>query len=493
MKKLRILAFLMAVVMVAALFAACSGTEPETTTAATTTEATTAGTTEAPVTEATTTEATTTEATTEAPKTYDGYEFTIRPRGTHAVFPATDDNGAYVSAEAAELAELLEQAETELDVKFVSVDLGNVLETLTSTGLSGLKAADLILDHQEVWLPAAKGGYILPVDGEALVNAGLDYSDPTRWYQTTTTDIRVFDHYWGVDIASKHTSVQTGYFVMFNHDRVEAAGVSDIYQAVRDKQWTWEMYLDIARKTTKDEDGDGLNDYWGTCATAWGNEAISNGANYVGQDETGRWVFTMNTPAGIEALQFLYDMNYGSGTRHDESSRVCRQEFLDGFGTFNWADVSDIDEDTDWLRSGNHPFGCVPMPLGPKATGYVSAHDHLTLFMIQSTNDNLERTVDVMNRWALAVNDPENYLDVLDRGCCNRDEDKEMLKDYVIPNTTLCLFKVTTEISDLIDEGVISGVSYYQMTPAQAIETYGDQIQAVLDSFFNNRSGSLAN
>ncbi len=136
---------------------------------------------------------------------------------------------------------------------------------------------------------------------------------------------------------------------------------------------------------------------------------------------------------------------------------------------------------------------CVPMPLGPKATGYVSAHDHLTLFMIQSTNDNLERTVDVMNRWALAVNDPENYLDVLDRGCCNRDEDKEMLKDYVIPNTTLCLFKVTTEISDLIDEGVISGVSYYQMTPAQAIETYGDQIQAVLDSFFNNRSGSLAN
>jgi len=494
MKKIRILALLLAFVMVAAMFAACNGTEPETTTtAATTTEATTAGTTEAPTTEGTTTEATTTEATTEAPKTYDGYEFTIHGG---SFFPATDDNGAYVNAQAAELAEKLADLEAELDIKITKTDLGgrnDVLETLTSCGLSGLKAADIIQCDQRSWLPPAKAGYILPVDGDKLVAAGLDYTDATRWYQVTTTCFNVFEHFWGLDVASKYVPVQSGYFVNFNHELVKAGGVDDLYQVVRDKKWTWELYLDIAVKTTEDKDGDGLNDVWGTCATAWGNEAVSIGANYIGQDETGKWVFTMNSPEGIESLQFLYDMNYGTHTRHDESSGVCRQEFADGVGTFNWSTMGHIDQDTDQIRQSNHPFGNVPMPLGPRGTEYVSPKDTLSLIVIQATNDNLDRTVDILNNWALVVNDPENYLDILDEGCCNSEEDKEMLKDYVFAKTSLCLFKVTDEISDLIDEGVISGTSYYQMTPQQALETYGDQIQAALDSFFNNRSGSLAN
>ena len=73
-------------------------------------------------------------------------------------------------------------------------------------------------------------------------------------------------------------------------------------------------HLAGSRKATKDTDSDGVPDIWGTGATAWGNEAISNGLQFVGE-VNGKWQMTIDSDAGIRALQFLYDMNYGDGTR----------------------------------------------------------------------------------------------------------------------------------------------------------------------------------
>ncbi len=478
----RIIALLVAVVMVAALFAACSGTEPETTT----TEATT---TEGTSTEATTTEATTTEATTEdttPPRTtYDGYEFTVA--GSDKSFPHYDENGAFLSELDAELYEKLSAVYDELDITMVKIDntYDNWLEAITQTNLSGDKFADLIYCRQDEFLPSGKAGYIYPVDGEKLIGLGLDCFDATRWYQPTVTELKVFDHYWGLDIASKYSSCRTGYFVTFNHDLVEAAGYPDLYQLVRDYKWNWETYLDIAVKATKDTDGDGTPDYWGTGATAWGCESVANGVNYIGQDETGKYILTMDSPEGIEALQFLYDMNFGTNSRCPESSGVCRQAFADGTIAFNWAAMNHIQSINETCRQSNHPYGIVPMPLGPHGTEYVSAHDDLDMYVIQTTNDNVERVVDIVNSWALIVNDTESFLEVLDDGRCNREEDREMMVQYIIPNFTLMMMEITDDIHYAIDAGFISGVSYREMTPAQVIEEYGGIAQGYIDDFFN--------
>ena len=118
----RLLAMLMAVLMVASMFAACGGSEDPattttaaTTTAATTTEATTTAgtTTAATTTEATTTEATTTEATTtpEPAVDLDGYVLSIVNGAS--LLPAMNADGSYTNSLQEEYADKLLDLEAE--------------------------------------------------------------------------------------------------------------------------------------------------------------------------------------------------------------------------------------------------------------------------------------------------------------------------------------------------------------------------------------------
>jgi ABC-type glycerol-3-phosphate transport system substrate-binding protein len=256
---------------------------------------------------------------------------------------------------------------------------------------------------------------------------------------------------------------------------------------VRDKKWTWDVYRDIAIKVTKDTTGDGVPDIWGTGATAWGNEAISNGVEFIGQDASGKWVSTINTPEGIRALQFLYDLNFGDGTRLDESSGTCRQAFADGTIAFNWAQMGHINGPNETIYNSIHDYGIVPMPLGPDASEYVSMQDNNNLLVVQATaGSELDEIVAIANEWALIVNDTESYLEVLDDGRCRTEEDKEMMINYILPNFKLNYAKMNNEIWDAVDEGIVSSVSYGGITPTAAIEEWEPVVNAALESFFGS-------
>lgn len=354
--------------------------------------------------------------------------------------------------------------------------------------MSGNKIADLIWCRQDCYWPGAKNGYFLPVDGDKLINQGLDCTDAERWFQPAINETEAFGNKWGLSVASKFIPVKTGYFIAFNKNIVSTCtGNNDLYQLVRDKKWTWDVYLDYAMKCTKDTTGDGVPDQWGTGVTAWGNEVTTNNVDFVGQDSTGKWVVMIDQPAGIDALQFLVDLNnYQSGARcPKESNNECRQAFVDGQVAFNWTNMGYLNPGSA-IPNVAFDYGLIPMPLGPNATEYVSSHDDNDVFAIQSSNKDLDKAVNIMNEWALIVNDTENYLDILDDGRCPTEDDKEMMEKYIIPNFNLTHFEIDEELTNAIDEGIISGVSYYGMTPQQAIESYKAVIQARLDVLFNS-------
>ena len=84
------------------------------------------------------------------------------------------------------------------------------------------------------------------------------------------------------------------------------------------------------------------------------------------------------------------------------------------------------------------------------------------------------------------MNDTENWKDIFTDGRCRTDADLEMMTEYIIPNFVLNVAKMSDDIWDLVDEGIISGVSYNGLTPQQAIEQYEDKINAALDAFFGS-------
>ena len=209
--------------------------------------------------------------------------------GTGDVFPKTNEDGTYANQNAQELAEKLEDLEARLGITIEQLDFsGDKLEQVTAAAVSGLKLADLLYMRQNQFWPAAKVNALLPVDGERLINAGLNCTDETRWYQPAVNWTKLFGQTWGLRVASKYVTAPTGYFVTFNKSLCANAGYTDLYTLVTEKKWTWDVYREIARKATKDTDADGVPDIWGTGATAWGNEAISNGVQFVGE-VNGKW------------------------------------------------------------------------------------------------------------------------------------------------------------------------------------------------------------
>ena len=494
----RLLAMLMAVLMVASMFAACGGSEDPattttaaTTTAATTTEATTTAgtTTAATTTEATTTEATTTEATTtpEPAVDLDGYVLSIVNGAS--LLPAMNADGSYTNSLQEEYADKLLDLEAEYGFTVEAMDKpeGDFIETMTAAALAGISYGDVAYEQQyRVW-PLAKNNAVIPLDGDQAVAAGFDWSDEECWFQPVTVWSEMWDHVWGVSVGGQYVAPATGYFVTFNKEICAAAGYDDLYQLVRDHKWTWDVYLDIAEHATQDTDGDGTIDQWGTGATAWGSEVVSNGVQFCGERD-GKWQLTIDSDAGIEALQFLYDMNYGTGTCDlVASNNEKRQMFSDGKVAFNWADMGRLMG--EFYTASTHEYGIIPMPMGPRAEEYVSVVSGVAFIHIPSTNKNLEKTVAALNAWAPIVNDIDAYAETMTDGRCPTDEDMEMMVEYIIPNFALNLGRITPDIWSVVDDndeggGMINDISYNGMTPAQAIEHNRSVINAALDMFF---------
>jgi len=80
-----------------------------------------------------------------------------------------------------------------------------------------------------------------------------------------------------------------------------------------DKPYTWDEFVDVAKKLTQDTDGDGKLDQWGTgLNVVWNLPAFvwSNGADWLNADRT---KVTVDTPEFAEALQFFADLQNVDG------------------------------------------------------------------------------------------------------------------------------------------------------------------------------------
>lgn len=88
-----------------------------------------------------------------------------------------------------------------------------------------------------------------------------------------------------------------------------------------DEPYTWDEWLDVLKEVTKDTDGDGELDQWGTGLNVqWNMQgfAWSNGADWTNADRT---QVTVDTPEMAESLQFIADL-----TTKDEVTPSTEQQ-----------------------------------------------------------------------------------------------------------------------------------------------------------------------
>jgi len=475
-KHIRIIAFVLVLLMVAGMLAGCKKDEKPTDTT----------TTPAPTTTTTgnggggTTTATPPDTTTEyVPPDVSGYEFRFGSGGG----PLPPPNPANMMQE--KWLDEIQALEDELDISFVGVDAGDVKQTVLAAGMAGTLLADMLHgDTKDTWALAV-AGVLLPVDGDTMMNAGMNSYDDTRWWQPLTEGSRLFDEYrWGVQVASEYYPPETGYFLAFNPVIVKATGVegaNDLYGLVRSKKWTWEKYTEIAKAACFDEDGDGIYDIWGSGTTALGNEMNTNGVEWIAKDAaSGKWTFAMNSPNGIAMLEIFKEINNYNYQTQTEGKVVNdgRIWFQNGNAAFCGCDMQ---------RAGGRVIaeavmsaGIVPLPLGPNATEYRATNQWSRTYCFQNSNPDLEKTVYIANRWADIMTNDSWQQSLWDKTICRTDDDFDMVVNYIVP-----YFKVNTAVMHpdmwpMIDD-VTTGSFLSQGGVLQEI-LYGTSISTVMET-----------
>lgn len=131
--------------------------------------------------------------------------------------------------------------------------------------------------------------------------------------------------------------------------------------AVPDSEWTWEHLQRICQRVTKDTDGDGKIDQFGTYNYDWTEAAYSNGGKLFDEDGTQCYI---NSDEVAEAVKFVNTLN-----ELNDGERVTREDFDGGkvaFMPLSFAEYRTYKTYPYKIKKyTNFQWDCITLPSGP--------------------------------------------------------------------------------------------------------------------------------
>ena len=251
---------------------------------------------------------------------------------------------------------------------------------LAATSIMAGKPAATIFALQPDWaLALYRQNLLYPVGSSKAVNWAS--TTPFEWNKAVTKAFtfkngRTQDAYAFCDEigGSEHSAC-----VFFNKRLFREAGLDPnlLYDLQKAGTWTWDKFMEIAKKLTRDTNNDGITDIYAmTCDLS--SEILdalvsSNGAMYVDRDKNGMLVNASNRPEFLEAVRFYMQLR---------DAKVMKPKPPGDNTPWNWfiPEFNDgkvamrIDQQylaTNDLRTMKDDWGMVLPPKGPRAKNYV--------------------------------------------------------------------------------------------------------------------------
>ena len=203
--------------------------------------------------------------------------------------------------------------------------------------------------------------------------------------------------------------------IYFNKRLLEEANIDpeSIYDMQAAGTWTWDAWTDIMAQVQRDVDNDGVIDIYGETQNAgnFTNAAVwSNGGEYVGQDASGKYVYRLEDPETLEALNWAvsvfndYSLVYPEGANWD----YYKEAYINGEAVFMVEDAY-AGQAQGFLSEMEDPFGFVMFPKGPQMDDYTNCWTN-NLQAIPSNYDE-ERAWKIAFAWNLWTDDTPGWED----------------------------------------------------------------------------------
>ena len=356
-------------------------------------------------------------------------------------------------------------------------------EAYYTATMGGVCLGDFCMTTQTVYVPGGITNVFEPLDSEKMLAAGFNPYDETRWNQYYSSLTNMGGHYWGVLPVSKYITLPLGFMIIFNKDMVESLGY-DLYEIVRNKEWTWDKYFEVAQKASIDEDGDGVYDKWGIASVPGQIEMYTNGGGIL-ENIDGKWTYVGNTPSVVESMQFIYD-EYNLGYYNAALEGAEKADlFVRGDAAMTWVawyHLQPYGGDPYWQCEFD--YGLIPSPMGPRADGYVNVVDGLDAFVMMTTNKNYEKSIFCMNAYGEAFNSP-NWTERYEDGRLRDEESMEMITEYIAPNMVINVNRIQPDVRTVITDEIVVPVRQGDLSISTALESQEQVIQKMLDAFFH--------
>lgn len=345
---------------------------------------------------------------------------------------------------------------------------------LVASHLAGEPVADIVLLEYFQFFTMVREGYLLPVDDL------FDFND-TKWSPVIRDQIA--GSYDGRQYGF-HPSVGAATGIYYNRAILEREGLTDPQKLVEQGEWTWDAFLEIAQKTTKDLDGDGKIDQWGLVghAPTFARQLIYTNEGAIIKEEDGKIISGLEDENTIEALQFVHDLwnthkvampnAHGSFEDYNDSQAV----FNDGKATMVSGEIWEGGERGDM----EDEYGFVWYPKGPKATDYANVVTNFGMWYMPANAKNPKEAAiifDELQPWEDIISQ-DDVIAGLEHSF-RTEQDVEMaleMRDKVgviyVPNEVL-FFESVWDITN-------SGVA-----PETAIEKIAESFQESLDDALN--------
>jgi ABC-type glycerol-3-phosphate transport system substrate-binding protein len=299
----------------------------------------------------------------------------------------------------------------------VITDWGGMQQKAVTSTMSGKPEAQVFV-LQANWAMAMRArGLLAPLDSK-VVNiknpqpVAKGYKPP-EWNQRTieafTFDGKPYAFSMGANIFNFMA-------LFFNKRLFREAGLDPNlpYDMQKAGTWTWDAYLDLCKKLTRDTNNDGKMDTY-AMAQDLSTEVLaailaSNGASYVDKDpKTGNFVNATNRPEFLESLQFAIRLkNEGVLKPRPETSNWdwYKSEFVDGKVAMRTSESYIAIGDATELTNMKDDWGMVLFPKGPKSKDYCTfMGDNLMVIPATYKQADIDKILYAVALWYTPLND----------------------------------------------------------------------------------------
>ncbi len=364
-------------------------------------------------------------------------------------------------------------------IEFVNLTWSGIQESINTSILAGTPDCDIYEVDLGFGIPAALNGFavnledILPSDSD-IFNDQMVFSQ---------VDIGTDNGVYLFQSNSAEMLLANTYMLAYNKQMLDDAGLEDPNELYARGEWTWDKWREYLLALTQDTDGDGVTDVYGY-GSRWDflvyNLLMSNGTGIaMGPEET------LSSPEVAEVLDFIYNMynvDHVANPWNSDDFDYNQNCYMDGRVAF-WIDAA-------WISSANADsdlsFDVVwcPWPIGPsgdESTNYFKNVSSGNAWMIPTGVDDPELVYNVFYDWQ---NWYHGDTDLRDGDLtwwedCAITEENYAVMEYMGARGGFDLWNALGLDWDW--SALLNG----EMTAAQFAESYKQNVQDALDTFYD--------